>query len=141
MKTKILSGYALIFPLMLSAQLASIGDRSKMILEEGQQFEVPAGHELTILEIFLDAGKQRQPLNDPAEFCGKKEIIPYSERVLRINNMLITFEPQSSKDYEGERPGPLRTQLPLTLPAGTRICVPKKHPTSGVLILLERTSL
>ncbi len=127
----------------LSAQMTAIGEKSLMFLKEGQSFTLPKGHEALILEIFMDAGEKSTTFaGKPADFCGFSDFVPYKERTLRINQMTLIFTPASEKSgpQNGAGDPSLRVQLPLRLPAGSTICVPKRHTTSGVLMELQVVS-
>jgi hypothetical protein len=128
---------------LIWGQLSAVGEKSLLMLKEGQSYTIPKGHEAILMEIFMDAGEKSTAFaGQPADFCGFSDFVPYKERTLRINQMTLVFTPATEKSgpQNGAGDPSLRVQLPIRLPAGTTLCVPKKHTTSGVLLELHLVS-
>jgi hypothetical protein len=106
------------------------------LLTEGQTYTAGKGEHIVILDVLIDVGENANlTAGDGADFCGKIIHAPFMKRVLMVQGMVLAFKhpDEKSEPISGAIAYPMVT-LPATFPEGTKICVPKKHNSRGVLI-------
>jgi hypothetical protein len=111
-----------------------------MLLTAGQSITAGKKEQIVVLDVLINVGNSSEITSaEPTEFCGKKMIVPYMQRVLMVQNMVLAFQHPGDLNVQqtGSTPVPY-VALPATFPSGTTICVPRYHHTAGVLVYKEQ---